>query len=363
MATIEKRVTKSGKITYRAKIRRKNHRPLTATLSTKADAKRWVAENEAAILSGRHFHFAESKHRTLAQAIAKYIPRILCELKDASGRIKHLAWWESEIGHLPLGAISPALLVECREKLLTETPHRRKNTLRPRSHATVNRYLASLSALMTYAVREWQWLDKNPVNYLKKLKEPKGRCRYLSQAELACLLEVLNQPSKYPEMRPIILLAMTTGMRRGEILGLRWKDIDFQRQRIILPKTKNDDTRAVPLVGPALEALREWSRVMPINRNSLIYPSRGKSGAEKPFDMNHAWNQIRSNARLLDFRFHDLRHTAASFLAMSGATLREIGDIIGHKTLAMVQRYAHLTDDHKYATVERMIDQMFKEAI
>ena len=161
-------------------------------------------------------------------------------------------------------------------------------------------------------------------------------------------------------MLTIVLLAITTGMRRGEIIGLRWHDIDFKYQRITLRITKNNETRSVPLAGPALTSLKERAKVRPIDSTSFVFPSRGKKGLTKSFNMDYAWILVRTEADLVDFRFHDLRHTTASFLAMSGATLREIADILGHKTLAMVQRYSHLTDDHRSATVERMVDKMFR---
>ena len=277
MATIEKRRLKSGKTSYRCKVRRRNQPVLTATFSSKSDADRWCAEQEAAILSGKHFNFAESRCRTVSDVIHKYCESIVGQLKDASGRITQLAWWDAQIGHMVLGDITPSVLAKYREILKNEQIGRGARSRR-RSNQTVNRYFASLRAMLGFAVREWQWLDKNPCQYLKNLNEPRGRCRILSLRELTALLESCDRLTRYPEMRPIVLLAITTGMRRGEIVSLRWSDIDFKNHRILLSDTKNGEQRSVPLLGPASTALQNWSNVRPLDRKTLVFPSRGKLG-------------------------------------------------------------------------------------
>jgi len=206
-------------------------------------------------------------------------------------------------------------------------------------------------------------IESNPCLLIKKLKEPKGHTRILSDEERINLVQACKLCKKYPEILPIVLLAVTTGMRRGEILNLRWADINFTTERIFLWNTKNDETRAVPLVGPAFQALQAWSKIRPINNDALVFPSRVEGNLMNPFHLDHAWRLVKNSAELTDFRFHDLRHTAASYLAMNGAGLREIGDILGHKTLAMVQRYSHLTDDHKHDTVTRMSNAVFGESV
>ena len=162
-------------------------------------------------------------------------------------------------------------------------------------------------------------------------------------------------------MTPIVLLAITTGMRRGEILNLRWADIDFTGQKIVIWNTKNGETRQVPLVGHALRALKRWSKIRPLDNSALLFPSQVKGNSQNIFHLDHAWRLVKSSAGLTDFRFHDLRHTAASYLAMHGAGLREIADILGHKSLSMVMRYSHLTNDHKHQTVTRMSNAVFGE--
>jgi integrase len=163
------------------------------------------------------------------------------------------------------------------------------------------------------------------------------------------------QESKSKFLYLVVLLAVSTGMRQGEILGLKWKDIDLDRRRIILHETKNNERRGVPLTGPAFQMIKDLSKVRRID-SPLVFP--GRKG-EKPTDIRTAWIEALEKAGIADFRFHDLRHTAASYLAMNGATLAEIAEVLGHKTLQMVRRYAHLSESHTAGVLERMNAKIF----
>jgi integrase len=140
-----------------------------------------------------------------------------------------------------------------------------------------------------------------------------------------------------------------------EILGLRWRDVDFQRQTITLHDTKNGERRVLPLQGHALELIQQCSNGRRLD-SDFVYPSRN---GKKPFDLRRAWTAALKESNIPNFRWHDLRHSAASYLAMNGATLAEIAEILGHKTLAMVKRYAHLSDAHTAGVVRRMNEKIF----
>jgi len=150
-------------------------------------------------------------------------------------------------------------------------------------------------------------------------------------------------------------LALSTGMRQGEIMNLRWQDVDFEKGIIILHETKNDERRAVPLTSYALELLKEQNKLRRIDTD-LLFPGKNP---KKPVFIRAPWITAVKEAKLLDFRFHDLRHSAASYLAMNGATLSEIAEILGHKTLQMVKRYSHLTEQHTSKVVAKMNRQIF----
>ena len=349
MASFEKLVSKkTGKKSWRARVRCKGTSDLSATFSRLTDAKHWAAQTEASIKSGNHLLIAKSKQQSVNDVLDLYEPEILQRLKDPFTRIQQLTYWRNEIGNLPLADVTTFVIKTRLEELQDNL-----------SDSTVNRYTAALSGALTYAVKELEWLKTNPCLKIKRLKEPKGRTRFLSEQERHNLLAACQSLTNYPELKSIVLLAMTTGMRRSEILTLKWRDINFKTQRIVIWETKNNETRAVPLVGPALIALSHWAKVRPLDGSALVFPSHVPGKNNRPFDIDHAWCLAKKHAELKNFKFHDLRHTAASYLAMSGAGLREIGDILGHKTLSMVQRYSHLTEDHKCDTVTRMVQTVF----
>lgn len=357
MATIEVRKSCS-KTSYRARVRVKGYPQITASFARKTDAKLWAVGIEADIHSGRYF---PETHHTLSDAIKRYSDQHLPQLKDAAKRSQHLAWWSDQIGHMRLADIRSDTISKCRSVLQMQPSTFGRHQGRLRSDATVNRYVASLSAMFTFAVNEWEWVDKNPCSKLKKLRERSGRTRFLIQDEPSSLLTACRAEVDHPELELIVLIAMTTGMRRGEILSLRQSDIDRKRGRILIRESKNGDSRSVPLVSQVQSALNALSTVTSIRRDALLFPQPG-TNSEKPLVIDRLWQRARAAAELTDFRFHDLRHTAASYLAMEGAGLREIADILGHKTLAMVKRYSHLTEDHKHQTVSRMADRVLGDA-
>jgi len=359
MAYIEKRTSSNGKTTYRVQIRVKGRPQEAASFDRLTDAKRWGTQTEAALREGRYFHSAAGKGKTLAEAIDRYSRDILPDLKDQNPRRIHLAWWRKKIGANSIKDITPALLTECRDNLKA-TPYKSGKTEKQRTDATVNRYLASLSPVMKAASDDWDWIPDNPCRKVRRGKESRGRTRFLSNDERNRLLAACDQATDTPELKTLVLLAITTGGRRGEISGLRWHDVDLKRNRVIFVDTKNGETRAAPLAGPALNAMQEWAKVRPLDSTAPVFPGRTDKTKDKPLDFQRAWMTALKRAEVADFRFHDLRHTAASYLAMNGAGLREIADILGHKTLAMVQRYSHLTQDHKAAVVERMAKAVFE---
>jgi integrase len=136
----------------------------------------------------------------------------------------------------------------------------------------------------------------------------------------------------------------------GEVTIILWKDVGFAGRRILLHETKNNERRTAPLVGLAHELLKKLSKVRRLD-NPYVFQSNEEG---RPVYMRDTWNEVLAKPKIKDFRFHDLRHTTASYLAMNGATLAKIAEVLGHKTLAMVKRYAHLSETHTTNVVERM---------
>ena len=173
----------------------------------------------------------------------------------------------------------------------------------------------------------------NAATRVRARKEPRGRLRYLSDEERSRLLAACRA-SDDGRLYPLVVVALGTGARQGELLGLRC--------RATLEHTKNGERRVLPLVpleGPALDTLKEKSAVRGIEADDVFGSLRGL-----PTFPRNAWDQAIQESGVPDFHFHDLRHTFACYMAMSGATLAELAGAIGHKTLAMVKRYAHLSE-------------------
>lgn len=345
MATIRERKTDKGDTRYQAQVRLKGFPAQNATFNRKTDAKRWIQQTEAAIREGRHFKTTEAKKRTLEELIERYIRDVLpTKPKSMNAQGRQLRWWKKELGYLSLADISPSVLAETRDKL-----HK------GRQPATVVRYMAALSHAFSVAVNEWEWLDDNPMRKVRRPKEPRGRVRFLSEGERKRLLAACKA-SDCKQLYPVVVLAISTGMRQMEIMGISWADVDLNRGYIILHETKNDERRSVPLVGHAKELIQEMAKVRRIDTNLLFF-SETKPIA--PVFIRTPWGKALKEAEIEDFKFHDLRHTAASYLAMNGASLAEIADILGHKTLQMVKRYAHLSEQHTSKVLEAMNKAIF----
>lgn len=335
MATIETREGTKG-VRYRAVVRLEGQ-VQRATFRTKSEAKKWAARIEAGIVEGKHLPAPEAKRKSVADLVERYERTVLAgKRKDAK---RCARFWSDRLGTLKLARLTPARVAEVRDEL-AET----------RAPATVNRYLAALSHACTVAEREWGWLAANPLRKVRRLKEPRGRVRFLSDDEREALLKAAKD-GDHPQLYVIVLIAITTGARRGEILRLRWADVDLNAGRAVLHKTKNDERRSIALVPQVVAELKALRKVRHID-DDLIFRSPA-TGSDSYFHIEKAWRSAREKAGLEDFRFHDLRHTAASYLAMNGATTAEIAAVLGHKTLAMVKRYAHLSDQHVHDVVER----------
>lgn len=315
------------------------------------DAKKWVQQTESAIREGRHFKTVESRKHTLKDAVTRYIQSVLPSKKPNSQRdqTKQLQWWSENIGYLSLADVTPAIIAKQRDQLAQG-----KTVRGDRTPATVNRYLAILSHLFTIAVKEWQWAHENPILKVTRLREPHGRVRFLSDDERTRLLDACKQ-SESAYLYILVVLALSTGARKMEILSLKWQDVDLPRGVITLHETKNGERRALTLTSLALELMLQHAKVRRLHCD-FVFPAHS---LKKPIDITTPWETALKRAEIKDFRFHDLRHSAASYLAMSGASLAEIAEILGHKTLQMVKRYAHLSEAHTSRVVARMNEKIF----
>jgi integrase len=215
------------------------------------------------------------------------------------------------------------------------------------SPATVNRELALLKHMCTKAV-EWGYLKANPLASVKFLKEPPGRLRYLTLEEMDALLAACS-----PHLRPIVITALHTGMRKSEILGLTWQDIDFGAKTITVRQTKNNEPKVIPMNQSLYEELQRLPR-----RLHSAYVFCNVQG-ERYDEVKRSFKTACRKAGIVDFRFHDLRHSFASHLVMNGINLKTVQHLLGHKDIRMTLRYAHLSREHLQAAVGKL-DRSFR---
>jgi integrase len=217
-----------------------------------------------------------------------------------------------------------------------------------RAGATVNREVNILRSLLTMATRQGM-MEKNPASRPRRLPESKGRLRYLTTEEAGRLLELAKKTAS-KDIYTIILIALESGLRRGEIFNLHWADLDFRNDQVWVRETKNGAPRYVPMTARVKETLSKRPRRLGM---PYIFPGRTEG--------NHLSNGVRETfmnllerAGIKDFRFHDLRHTFASHLVMAGVPLHTVGQLLGHKTPGMTMRYSHLSPDHLKQAVRNL---------
>ncbi len=242
-------------------------------------------------------------------------------------------------GNLPLRGFTVRLVEEWQtEKLKTCKP------------ATVNRHLATLKHMLRKAV-EWEMVEEEVLKRVRKVKlipEHNRRLRYLTREECQKLIDACD-----PHLRPIVITALNTGMRKGEILSLRWDQVDLKHGFILLERTKNGERREIPINQTLKEVFHSIPRRIERGRENpyvFINPETGK-----PYgDVKKSFQSALRRAGIKDFRFHDLRHTFASHLVMAGIDLTTVKELLGHKSLTMTLRYAHLAPSHKRNAVNEL---------
>ena len=206
------------------------------------------------------------------------------------------------------------------------------------SNSTVNREVSRFRHLFRCAV-DWGLIRQNPCKGIREPKEPPGRVRYLNQEELSKLLQAC------PDwLKPIVEVALLTGLRRGEILGLTWNRIDLANRLLHIEQTKTNERRTLPISDGLLEVLR----ARPIDQWGKLFPD------VKGNQLSMAFRRAVKRAELTNLRFHDLRHDFASHLSMAGVGLRTVQTLLGHRDVRMTLRYSHLSQEHLLESVQKL---------
>lgn len=334
---IERRRSRSGKVSYRVRIRRQGLAEISATFDRASDARDFERKASADALLRRYMGTAAVRW-TVAEMVAAFVDAGKLEDYSPSHRVKrvgHLRFWSDTIGDLYARSIDPPALSSALRRLGV-------------SGATQNRYLSALSRVYRWAISQGL-LDANPAQGVERAPEPAKMLRWLRDDERIALLDAC-QRSRSRRLYPLVRLAIATGGRRDtELMRLDWRDVDLDRHLVTFPTSKNHSARSLPIdpeTEVALVALGPAVSGKVFARGRYLYWPR------KP------WEFAVVQAEIEPLRFHDLRHTFGSYLARSGATPREIAEAMGHRTLSMAMRYCHLAETHTQAVVSRMQQRM-----
>lgn len=280
-----------------------------------------------------------------------------------STRLQRLSWWSNQIGELALEDVTddhihaaleslsqrPATYFAGKDAAGMPIYKSKRKAIAP---ATINRYAASIAAVLTWSIKR-RIAPKgfiHPCRSVERRAENNEKTRFLSLEERTRLMDACKA-SKWPRLYLLVLMALTTGARKGELTGLRWQDVDYEHSVAYVGRSKNGDPKTLPLVPGVVALLKSFGECL--SPSAPVFASPRYPSA--PFGFEARWGEALRAAKVRNFRFHDLRHTCASMLAQNGATLLEIGDLLGHRQLQVTKRYSHLTTSHKAALVNRVL--------
>lgn len=327
---VRKVTLKNGDTRYRSIITRSGKSIKTKTFRRKSDAKTW---GNRTVLDFQEYEARGIKpcSITFNRLADEYMQWWTGKDHD---RPRLVLWWVNQLGDMLLSEITPQLI---REKLKLK---------KSKAASTFNKHHATLSSMLDFALLQQeddevteQYIEKNPCKEVRTLKVDNKRVRFLSDEEKPRLLKSAKAIGGMFYLK--VLMALTTGMRKGELEKLCWNDIDFDRGLAILHDTKNGTSRHTPIPDVIMDLIKSYRQI----GNALLFPS--STDPNKPFDYTKQWIKCLKEANITDFRWHDMRHDTASTLAKDGKTLKEIAEILGHKSLASTDRYTHLCTEHK----------------
>lgn len=362
MAEIKERIRKNGKKSYTASVRIKGHPAVNKTFAKKTDAETWANAIEIEIKENMNFPNRAAQKMTVGNLIDRFLKYELPKKKPKIQKdfIKALNWYKNEIGCLYLLNVQTSKLVECRDKLsqkLKEVPMKNgaiKITDEKISPATVNRYMTYMRVVFSYAVNDLDILDLNPMSKVKKLSENNERTRCLELEEIPKLLEACKKHSQ--ELFICVLIALLADARKSEILNLTWENVDLTHKMFYFLNRKNKQNIGVPIHDYLCRELSTYKQQCKLRNLKNDYLFMTEDGKPKETLIGKAFPKVVQSCGIENFRFHDLRHTGASWQAMSGISQPITQRILGHKSPLMTNRYSHLRDEGLRPAVNQVGD-------
>jgi integrase len=287
------------------------------------------------IIEGRFFDKADAQQRTVTELLDRYLGEHAARRANYRRELTSVKTLKAFFGNPTLDQVTPKRIVAYKNQRYTDG-------VKP---ATINRELATLKKAFNLARREWEWCTDNPVCRVSMEQENNTRDRWLTVDEEQRLLHAAA-----PWLRTLMVFAVHTGMRQGEILGLTWAGVDLFRRTVTVFKSKNGERRTIPLNQTALDLLKQkyGSRS---GDTALVFPSDARTRLNAS-NISRSLNLALEKAKMTDFHFHDLRHTCATRMVQAGVDLYKVQRLLGHKSPIMTQRYAHHYPESLRAGVE-----------
>ena len=344
MATIRKR--KSGK--YQVQIRLSGLKPISKTFPTKTLATKYAREVEGKVQLQQSLGKPVVEKVTFLQVADLYMKQYTGKDPNITTRLNY---WSKQFSNTPMESITDLMVDEGLINLSNRI-----------TGSTINRYKSALSSAFIFFIRHPKYKRlglSNPVrkDVISTFPENPAKERFLSDKEQTNLLQACKE-SHWEKLYLLVLMAITTGARRGELLGLKWSDIDFPNRLAILHTSKNGKPRLLPLTTPVINELNQFRQIS----NSLVFRNtvvtNKPNDVEKPYEIRKPYIKALTMAGIKNCRFHDLRHTAASNLAKNGASLLEIAEVLGHSNTTITKRYAHLCTTHKANLIDRVMGNL-----
>lgn len=311
---------------WRVRVRRRGYPEQGRTFDTKGQAEAWARSVETEMDRGLFVDRTEAEKNLLADIIDRYIREVTPTKRGAApeeARLKALK--KRPIAQMKMSALSSSHIASYRD-----------DRLKVVASGTVNKELNHLAHVIETARREWGvQLPENPVRLVRRPAAPKSRDRRFTSDEEARLLAACED-ARNPFLKPIVILAIETAMRQGEIVGLQWPHINLKKRVAHLPLTKNGEARSVPLSKRATAVLRRLAKAKSVSLTGSVFPGLTAEAVKRSF------MRACKRAGLEDFHFHDLRHEGTSRLFEKDLNPFEVASVTGHKSLQMLKRYTHL---------------------
>jgi len=298
------------------------------------DAEDLYIKRKNSIKDGKQPEIKRIANHTFRELAGKYLAWITGRQKSAKIKGYLIGQLVNTFGSLPLRRFNTALV----EQLQTDSMNRGlKNN-------SCNKVLNVLKHMFTKAV-EWEMVESETLKRIRKVKllrDDGKRLRYLSREECQALINNCDT-----HLKPIVITGLNTGMRKGEILSLKWDNVDLRHGFILLDVTKNGERREIPINGTLKATLQGITR-----RLDVPYVFFDQNIGKAYQDVKRSFKTALKKAKIHDFHFHDLRHTFASHLVMAGVDITTVKELLGHKTLIMTLRYSHLAPAHKVKAMD-----------